>query len=179
LGKKCSPSFCPPFLHTPLNYSDKSQPGSDAVLSVPLAWSSISAPQDEASLECQFPTNCESAQNKVRPAPIEHDYPTVEPPDYLRQLNPDLYQQECRRVQSRLDEAVQLAEQAFLEELGRLVDHLTDRLSGTDDGKPRVFRDSAVTNLTEFFERFRTLNVRSNEQLDELETRAQSASVAA
>ncbi len=99
---------------------------------------------------------------------IEHDYPSVEPPDYLRQLNPELYQQECRRVQSRFDEAVQLAEQAFMEELARLVEHITDRLSGAEDGKPRVFRDSAVTNLTEFFERFRTLNVRSNEQLDEL-----------
>jgi hypothetical protein len=104
---------------------------------------------------------------------IEHDYPSVEPPDYLRQLSPELYQQECRRVQSRFDEAVQLAEQAFLDELVRLVEHITERLSGADDGKPRVFRDSAVTNLTEFFERFRTLNVRSNEQLDELVSRAQ------
>ena len=104
---------------------------------------------------------------------IEHDYPGVEPPDYLRQLNPELYAQECRRVQSRFDEAVQLAEQAFLDELVRLVDHITERLSGQDDGKPRVFRDSAVTNLTEFFERFRTLNVRSSEQLDELVARAQ------
>ncbi len=104
---------------------------------------------------------------------IEHDYPSVEPPDYLRQLNPELYEQECRRVQSRFDEAVQLAEQAFLDEMVRLVDHITERLSGQDDGKPRVFRDSAVTNLTEFFERFRTLNVRSSEQLDELVARAQ------
>ena len=104
---------------------------------------------------------------------IEHDYPSVEPPDYLRQLNPELYAQECRRVQSRFDEAVQLAEQAFLDELSRLVEHITERLSGQDDGKPRVFRDSAVTNLTEFFERFRTLNVRSSEQLDELVARAQ------
>lgn len=68
---------------------------------------------------------------------------------------------------------MQLAEQAFLDELARLVEHITDRLSDSDDGKPRVFRDSAVTNLTEFFERFRTFNVRSNEQLDELVTRAQ------
>ena len=104
---------------------------------------------------------------------IEHDYPGVEPPDYLRQLNPELYAQECSRVQSRFDEAVQLAEQAFLDELVRLVEHITERLSGADDGKPRVFRDSAVTNLTEFFERFRTLNVRSSEQLDELVSRAQ------
>ncbi|MCB9951647.1 MAG: hypothetical protein H6824_11760 [Planctomycetaceae bacterium] len=104
---------------------------------------------------------------------IEHDFPSVEPPNYLRQLSPELYEQECRRVQSRFDEAVELAEQAFLEELVRLVDHITERLNGDADGKPKVFRDTAVTNLTEFFERFRALNVRSNEQLDQLVGRAQ------
>ncbi|WP_040351595.1 hypothetical protein [Blastopirellula marina] len=103
---------------------------------------------------------------------IEHDYPSVEPPNYLRQLNPELYEQECRRMQSRFDEAIQLAEQAFLEEIARLVDHLAERLSGQGDGKPKVFRDSAIGNLTEFFERFRQLNVRSNPQLDELVDRA-------
>ena len=104
---------------------------------------------------------------------IEHDFPSVEPPPYLRQLSPELYHQECQRVQSRFDEAVQLAEQAFIEELARLVDHLSERLSGSADGKPKVFRDSAVTNMAEFFERFRSLNVRSNEQLDELVGNAQ------
>jgi len=104
---------------------------------------------------------------------IEHDFPSVEPPPYLRQLSPELYQQECHRVQSRFDEAVQLAEQAFIEELARLVDHFSERLSGSADGKPKVFRDSAVTNMTEFFERFRSLNIRSNEQLDELVGNAQ------
>ena len=104
---------------------------------------------------------------------IEHEYPSVEPPDYLRQLNPQLYEQECRRVQSRFDEAVQLAEQAFLDELSKLVEHLGERLNGDADGKPKVFRDTAVTNLTEFFERFRSLNVHSSGELDELVQRAQ------
>ena len=103
---------------------------------------------------------------------IEHDYPSVEPPNYLRQLSPELYEAECRRVQSRFDEAVQLAETAFTEELSKLVDHLSERLSG-DDGRPKVFRDSVVENLTAFFDRFRALNVRSDEQLDDLVNRAQ------
>lgn len=103
-----------------------------------------------------------------------HDYPSVEPPNYLRQLSPELYQQECRRVQSRFNEAVQLAEQAFIEELAKLVEHLSERLSGADDGKPKVFRDSAVSNLTEFFDRFKSLNIGSNEQLDGLVDQAQS-----
>ena len=99
---------------------------------------------------------------------VEYDFPSVDPPDYLRQLNPELYQQECRRVTARFDEAVQLAEQAFTDELAKLVSHLTERLSGNEDGKAKVFRDSAVENLTEFFERFRSLNIGSNEQLDNL-----------
>lgn len=99
---------------------------------------------------------------------VDWDFPSIEPPDYLRELNPELYEQECRRVSARFDEALQLAEQAFLAELSQLVTHLSDRLSGTDDGKPKVFRDSAVSKLTEFFERFRRMNVRSNEQLNQL-----------
>ncbi|HBL46841.1 MAG TPA: hypothetical protein DDZ90_25975, partial [Planctomycetaceae bacterium] len=81
--------------------------------------------------------------------------------------------QECQRVQSRFEEAVRLAEDAFLGELSQLVSHLTDRLSGQADGRPKVFRDSAIGNLHEFFERFRSLNVRSNEQLDVLVAQCQ------
>jgi hypothetical protein len=104
------------------------------------------------------------------------DFPSVEPPNYLLQLSPDLYQQEQDRVRARFEEAVRLAEQGFLEEFARLVEHITERLSGTsDDGSPKVFRDSAVANLSEFFARFRELNVRSNAQLDELVERAQRA----
>ncbi len=99
---------------------------------------------------------------------VSWDFPSVEPPSYLQQLNPELYDQECRRVQARFDEAVQMAEQAFIEELSHLVSHLTERLGGHEDGKPKIFRDTAVGNLREFFDRFRALNVRSNDQLDSL-----------
>ena len=71
-------------------------------------------------------------------------------------------------MRERVGEAVRLAEEAFTSELARLVSHLTERLAGTEDGKPKIFRDSVVTNLTEFFERFRQLNVGSSDQLDRL-----------
>ncbi|PQO43829.1 hypothetical protein [Blastopirellula marina] len=103
---------------------------------------------------------------------IEHEFPAVDPPDYLRRLQPELYRQEADRVRARFQEAVRLAEQAFTEELAKLVDHLSERLQGDVDGKPKVFRDSAVTNLTEFFARFQSLSVGSDEQLEELVARA-------
>ncbi len=104
---------------------------------------------------------------------LEYDFPAVEPPDYLRQLSPALYEQERARVAARFDEAVQMAEEAFTSELARLVSHLSERISGQDDGKPKIFRDSAIANLTEFFQRFGQLNVRSSEQLDDLVAQAQ------
>jgi hypothetical protein len=104
---------------------------------------------------------------------IGFDFPSVEPPNFLQQLNPALYEQECERVQSRFDEAVRLAEETFTAELAKLISHLTERLSGQDDGQRKIFRDSAIENLTEFFQRFRDLNVRSSEQLDQLVSQAQ------
>jgi hypothetical protein len=104
------------------------------------------------------------------------DFPSVEPPDYLVQLSPALYAAEQARVRARFEEAVRLAEQAFLEEFARLVEHLTERVTGAnDDGAPKVFRDSAVGNLRDFFARFGELNVRSSAQLDELVERAQQS----
>ena len=76
-------------------------------------------------------------------------------------------------MMSRFEEAVSMAEQAFIEELGKLVGHLVERLNGTTDGKSKIFRDSAVSNLQEFFRQFRMLNVRSNAELDRLVETAQ------
>jgi hypothetical protein len=106
---------------------------------------------------------------------VEWDYPSVDPPEYLLQLNPQLYEQERRRITGRFDEAVRLAEEAFTAEFARLVSHLTERLAGGPGGERKVFRDTAVTNLRAFFERFRHLSVRSNEDLDRLVGTAQRA----
>jgi len=105
---------------------------------------------------------------------IDWDYPSCDPPEYLLRVSPQLYYSECARVQTRFDEAVRIAEQAFAEELGQMVSHLAERLSGDDDGSPKVFRDTAVTNLLEFFDRFQRLNIRSDDQLDRLVADARS-----
>lgn len=103
------------------------------------------------------------------------DFPSTDPPQYLMRLDPQLYEQQRQRMVSRFERAVSMAEDAFVGEFDKLVGHLVERLSGGDDGKPKIFRDSAVGNLREFFERFRSLNVHSNEQLDHLVETAQNA----
>jgi hypothetical protein len=106
---------------------------------------------------------------------VQWDYPSVEPPEYLLRLNPQLYEQERQRISQRFDEAVRLAEEAFVAEFAKLTAHLSERLTAGPGGDTKVFRDSAVTNLHAFFERFKSLSVHSNGDLDRLVDTAHSA----
>jgi hypothetical protein len=106
---------------------------------------------------------------------VAWEFPSVDPPEYLLRLNPELYQQERARITARFDEAVKLAEEAFTAEFAKLVGHLVERLTPGVDGQPKVFRDTAVGNLNEFFERFKALNVGSNAELEHLVEMARRA----
>jgi hypothetical protein len=106
---------------------------------------------------------------------VAWEFPSVEPPPYLQQLNPQLFQQEQARMQARFEEAARLAEEAFTAEFAKLVGHLVERLGQEEDGTRKVFRDSAVENLKEFFDRFRHLNIHSSAELDRLVEQAQAA----
>ena len=104
---------------------------------------------------------------------VEWDFPNITAPEYMKRLSPELYQQQVRLVAERFERTVAMAEEAFIQELDQLANHLVERLSGDEDGKQKVFRNSSLTNLTSFFARFRELNVRSNQQLDQLVDRCE------
>jgi hypothetical protein len=106
---------------------------------------------------------------------IDWDFPSVEPPKFLKESHPELYDQECKKIEARFSLAVQQAEEAFVQQFQHLVVHLVERLKGDVDGKPKVFRDSAVENLNQFFEQFRQLDIGSSTKLQTLVTQAQNA----
>lgn len=103
---------------------------------------------------------------------LRWEYPPVDPPNYLMTFNPELYQQEQQRVQHRFETAVVMAENAFAEQLQDMISHLIERLTDEPDGTKKTFKASAIENFKEFYENFRSMNVRSNAQLDNLIERA-------
>ena len=105
---------------------------------------------------------------------IEREIVSVEPPNYLKELNPAEYDKQMARVQAKFDTAVTLAEQAFTEEFAKLVGHLCERLTGKDDeGKAKRFAAANIDNLRQFFGRFKALNPSDNAELDGLIAKAQ------
>lgn len=98
---------------------------------------------------------------------IRWEYPSIDAPDYLLQYNPDLYEKEQRRVQEKFETAVLMAEDAFAEKLQELVDHLIERLTDADGGTKR-FHKSVIENFQEFYDNFKHMNVRSNQELEAL-----------
>ena len=105
---------------------------------------------------------------------ISWDFPSVEAPEYLRRLSPSIYRRECERVQTQFSNTVTLAEQMFQDQLSELVEHLVERLSADESGKQKTFRDSTLTNLEHFFDRFKRLSIGSDEELEQLVEHAQS-----
>lgn len=106
---------------------------------------------------------------------MEWDFPSMEPPAYLKNLHPELYERECQRMRGRFEEAVRLTEQALASKFHEMVAHLVERLSGGVDGKAKFFKDSSIENLSAFFDEFRKLDLGSNEDLGKLVDQAQSA----
>lgn len=100
------------------------------------------------------------------------DYPSFDPPGYLRDISPALYAQQQERLQRQFDEAVHLTEQAMVAEMTKIVTRLTERLLGDEDGKPKKFKDASVHRLRDFFDRFAELNLGSNDALEAIVTDA-------
>jgi hypothetical protein len=93
---------------------------------------------------------------------------SVTPPDWLLELKPQWYEREMQRVRSLFNNAVELAEQAFIKEMSDLVTTLRDRLTDNADGTPNVFGDGCVEKLKAFISRFQELSVKSNDDLERL-----------
>jgi len=94
-------------------------------------------------------------------------------PTTLQRLAPALFARERQKAAVQWQEATEEIRTVLRESMAELVTHLAERLSGTrEDGRPKIFRDTAVTNLTEFLDLFQARNVTDDSELAALVARA-------
>jgi hypothetical protein len=106
---------------------------------------------------------------KVRAAfSLDVRYVAFGVPGKLESLNRDIWERERAKAESNWREASEEVRQALRVGLADLVDRMVERLDTNGDGKPKVFRDTLVTNLSEFIESFAPRNITDDAELGRL-----------
>ena len=103
------------------------------------------------------------------------DYPALTAPAWLKDFSPNLYAEQSAKIAARFDAAVGMAEDAFAAELSDMIGTLQRKLQGLDDGTEKRLHETSLTNLREFFERFKSLNLHSSAELDRIVEQAELA----
>jgi hypothetical protein len=107
------------------------------------------------------------------------EFVNIDPPEYLAVENPKAFEMAERQALARLEEAVGLIETSMAEEFKGFLDSMVDRLGLDDQGKPKRFqvqkdgRCPVIDNLKDFFGKFKSMSLGSNEELDELVKQAE------
>lgn len=105
---------------------------------------------------------------------VETSFPNVQIPEYLAEMAPEAYEAERTRVAQQFEAAVRETEQEFIKQFENLLGHLAKRLTPDPvTGESKTFKKNSLENLHDFFERFKSLSIGSNDRLDSLVTEAQ------
>lgn len=112
------------------------------------------------------PSDYPDAETLMEEFTITWGFPSVDPPNFLKELNPKLYEQEQARVAARFQEAMATAEQALASEMQQLIGHLVDRLTPGESGQKKTLKEGALAGLTEFVQRFQQIGVHTGGDLE-------------
>ena len=113
--------------------------------------------------------------DKVRAAfYVDVRYMAFGVPEKLEGIRKDIFEREKAKAEASWKEASEEVRQAMRVGLADVVDHMVERLQGNGDGKPRVFRDTLVENMTEYLELFDPRNITDDTQLAQLVERCRN-----
>jgi hypothetical protein len=137
-----------------------------------------------------YPTLCAQAPERHRALHDPRDFRSVDRvreafsfswryvsfgvPDKLREIAPELWDEERNKVAQLMTDAAKEAQQVMRTALAELVQHLADRLQTTDDGKPVRLHKSAVSKLLDFLDTLDFRNVTNDAELKRLAEEARS-----
>lgn len=143
-----------------------------------------------ATLVACYPALVRLAAERLRVLFRQEDYPTADRvraafslswnyiqigvPTTLARIDKQLFEREREKAAVTWQEATDEVRATLREGLAELVEHMVTCLSPRDDGKPRKFHDSAVSNFREFLTLFEARNITDDQELSQLAARARS-----
>lgn len=99
---------------------------------------------------------------------IEWQFVSMDTPETLRDVSPELFERERQRAEAMWRDAADEIRQALRASLAELVTHTAERLRPRLDGTRPVLRDSVLSNLSQFLEFFEARNLTDDADLSAL-----------
>lgn len=87
-------------------------------------------------------------------------------------LPPSLFQREQEKIASQWQDALSEARGVLRTAMAEMVKHAAERLSGGQDGKPKVFRNTLLENLNDFLGTFDARNLTDDGELSAMVAKA-------
>jgi len=89
-------------------------------------------------------------------------------PGNLRRVDEALFDEAVRKAEASVNQVRDEVAQVLRAQLLDLVEHMQERLAPGEDGRPKAFRDSLVSNLAEFLDGFSLRNLTDDRQCEAL-----------
>jgi len=136
-----------------------------------------------------YPALIEDAKNRLRAAFSLSDYPPAERlermfrmewryvafsvPGTLRTVSKELFKKEQEKAANAWTETLEEVRTLLRTHMAEMVSHMVERLSGNDSkGKPKVFKNTLVSNMTEFLNAFDARNLTDDAELAQIVSKA-------
>jgi hypothetical protein len=129
----------------------------------------------------------EEAQTSLRGIFSSRDYPSREVVraafrvnwQYLSLAAPgslpaSLVERERQKIADQWAQAFEDTREILRQQMAQFVDWMVDRMSGADDGKPKVFKAPALEKYQDFLKTFESLNLTDDQELSSLVAQARS-----
>jgi hypothetical protein len=120
------------------------------------------------------PTDYPSAEEFERAFVIAHSFESFGTPEALEGIDPEIYRRELAKAKDRVTDAAEKIAEALTLEAKDLVDRMVERLEPGADGRQKVFRDSLVENLSDFFAKLPIRNITGKAELEAVAKRAEA-----
>lgn len=111
--------------------------------------------------EADYPTRAQV----IAAFTIRHSWLTMGTPSSLRSINRAIFEREREKAAESLQVATEEITRLLAAEAKKLADHMVDRLTPGEDGKPKTFQKTIVSKASEFLANFNLRNIGTSEEL--------------
>lgn len=133
-----------------------------------LKWSD-SLPADQGGLgSCYHEKDYPDVERVRESFEMKYSYTEFTAPGKLKAFSKALYDRESEKARETWKNAIEEGQALLRGAFAALVEHMRERLSGLEDGKPKKFKDTIVSNVLAYLDTFDARNIAGDAELQSL-----------